>query len=300
MKKEMKKFLAAALICAMSIGLLSGCTGKSDSGSGESADAPKTQEEASAPEETGSAAEQQAPEETQADDEGTIRVVTFFAGSDQWAPVYKEVIDDYMAAHPGVTIVDESQPTSGTQDLFRTKIQSDVAAKTPPDLMLYYNGEESKMPLDSELFVDLKPYMDADPQWSANLKEGAMEAGRSEDGMQYCIPYIGYFEGMFYNKELFDKYDLAEPTSWENIEACIDTFVENDIVPFATSLMKPSYMVEQLILAQVGAEGQKDYFDDSWAPALAAMKDLYDKGAFPADCMTMTISGFFLPMERQL
>ena len=68
MKKEMKKFLAAALICAMSIGLLSGCTGKSDSGSGESADAPKTQEEASAPEETGSAAEQQAPEETQADD----------------------------------------------------------------------------------------------------------------------------------------------------------------------------------------------------------------------------------------
>ena len=157
MKKEMKKFLAAALICAMSIGLLSGCTGKSDSGSGESADAPKTQEEASAPEETGSAAEQQAPEETQADDEGTIRVVTFFAGSDQWAPVYKEVIDDYMAAHPGVTIVDESQPTSGTQDLFRTKIQSDVAAKTPPDLMLYYNGEESKMPLDSELFVDLKP-----------------------------------------------------------------------------------------------------------------------------------------------
>ncbi|NBJ93101.1 ABC transporter substrate-binding protein [Parablautia muri] len=290
MKKEMKKILAAALTCAMSIGLLAGCGGASDSGSGESADAPAT-EEASGQEEMDAADEQQAPEmskESEAEDEGTIRVVTFLAGSDQWAPVYKEVINDYMAAHPGVTIVDESQPTSGTQDLFRTKVQSDVAAKTPPDLMLYYNGEESKMPLDSELFVDLKPYMDADPEWSANLKEGAMEAGRNEDGMQYCIPYIGYFEGMFYNKELFDQYGLEEPTSWENIEACIDVFVENDIVPFATSLMKPSYMVEQLILAQVGAEGQKDYFDNSWAPALAAMKDLYDKGAFPADCMTMT------------
>ncbi len=44
MKKEMKKILATALTCAMSISLLAGCGGGSNSGSGESADAPATEE----------------------------------------------------------------------------------------------------------------------------------------------------------------------------------------------------------------------------------------------------------------
>ena len=60
-------------------------------------------------------------ETTGADNE--IRVVTYFAGSDQWAPVWKEVIADYQAAHPEVRILDESQPTAGANDLFRTKIR---------------------------------------------------------------------------------------------------------------------------------------------------------------------------------
>ena len=97
-------------------------------------------------------------ETTGADNE--IRVVTYFAGSDQWAPVWKEVIADYQAAHPEVRILDESQPTAGANDLFRTKIQSDIAARTPADLILFYNGSDAQMIDDSgmhpleTLFID--------------------------------------------------------------------------------------------------------------------------------------------------
>lgn len=217
----------------------------------------------------------------------SIRVVTFFAGSDQWAPVWKEVVDEYMTANPGVTIVDESQPTSGANDLFRTKVQADIAAKTPADLMLFFNGADGTTVMDSELFVDMKPFMDDDAAWAANLKESAMKAGQA-DGVQYCIPYIGYFEGLLYNKGLFDKYSLAEPTSWENILACIDTFNQNGVTPLAISMAKPSYMCELFILSQVGVDGQKKYFDASWAPAMNSIKTLYEKKAFPPDTMTMS------------
>lgn len=219
--------------------------------------------------------------------ESKIRVVTFFAGSDQWAPVWKDVIADYMEKNPGVTIVDESQPTAGANDLFRTKIQSNIAANSPPDLMLFYNGSDGEMVMDSNLFVDFTSYMEEDPAWASELKPAAMEAGNL-NGYQYCIPYIGYFEGLFYNKALFDRYGLEEPVSWENILASIDVFKKNGITTFATSLEKPSYMTELFILAQVGAKGQKDYFGDSWAPALSAIKQLYDKGAFPPDAMTIS------------
>ena len=229
-------------------------------------------------------------QETAASEEGSakeIRVVTFFAGSDQWAPVWKEVINEYMEEHPDVTIVDESQPTAGANDLLRTKIHSEVAAKTPPDLMLYYNGAEGETMVDSELFVDFTTLMEADADWAGNLKPSAMAAG-NKYGQQYCIPFIGYFEGLYYNKGLFDKFGLAEPTSWENILASVDTFNKNGIATFSTTLAKPNYLIELFILSQVGTEGQKDYFGDSWAPALDAVKQLYEAGAFPPDAMTMS------------
>jgi raffinose/stachyose/melibiose transport system substrate-binding protein len=220
-------------------------------------------------------------------DKEKIRVVTFFAGSDQWAPVWKEVIADYQQQNPKVQIVDESQPTSGANDLFRTKIQTEIAAKTPPDLLLFFNGADGQAIVDSGLYVDWTSYMQADTAWSANLKAGAMEAG-NQNGVQYCIPFVGYYEGLIYNKALFDKFGLAEPTTWANILASIDTFKANGITPFATSLAKPSYLVEALILAQAGPQGQQRYFDASWAPALNAVADLYTRGAFPPDALTMT------------
>ncbi len=276
MKKAFRP-LALLMACLLALGLLAACGGAASSA--PAADAPEGTSAQPAASEAEGGGEPAAG--------GTVRVVTFFAGSDQWAPVWKEVIADYEAANPGVTIVDESQPTSGANDLFRTKIQSDIAANTPPDLMLFFNGADGDMAIDSEMFVDWTPYLAEDTEWSSHLKESPLKAGYA-DGIQYCLPYIGYFEGLFYNKALFDQYELAEPTSWENILACLDTFNENGIVPFATSMAKPTYLVELFLLSQVGAEGQKNYFDPSWGSALEAIKELYDNNAFPPDAMTLT------------
>lgn len=265
--KNVKRTLALFTACALSASLMAGCGGAAGSTGQSSA-------EASA-ETAGNATNSE------------IRVVTFFAGSDQWAPVWKEVIADYMEQNPGVTIIDESQPTAGANDLFRTKVQADVAAGTPADLVLFYNGADMQTLADSGLFVDLNTYLAEDPEWAGNIKDDALAAGQL-DGAQYCIPYIGFYEGLFYNKGLFDQYGLEEPTTWENILACIDTFKENGIAAFAAPLPKASYITEAFILAQVGAEGQQNYFDSSWAPALYCIKELYDKGAFPADAMTMS------------
>ncbi|WP_320977339.1 ABC transporter substrate-binding protein, partial [Enterocloster asparagiformis] len=142
-----------------------------------------------------------------------IRVVTYFAGSDAYAPVWKEVCADYMKDHPGITIVDESQPTSGSNDLFKTKVQADLAAGNPADLVLYYTGEAyTKTFEDSGLFVDFGDILKADPEWAGNFKESPLENVQYQ-GKQYALPFIGYYEGMFYNKALFEQYGLEEPTT---------------------------------------------------------------------------------------
>ncbi len=38
---------------------------------------------------------------------------------------------------------------------------------------------------------------------------------KAEDGVNYCVPVSGFYEGMFVNKDLFDEYGLELPTDWD-------------------------------------------------------------------------------------
>jgi raffinose/stachyose/melibiose transport system substrate-binding protein len=271
--KKMKKIATLAMSTLMLASALTACGGGGEDASGDAGT--KTEANANNSEGGGEAKNEE------------IRVFTFFTGSDVWAPIWSEVTKEYMEANPHITIVDESQPTAGANDLFRTKMNADIAAKTPADLCLFYSGADTKIIADSGLFVDLTEYLEADPEWKGNFNWSAVESQKYE-GVQYCIPFLGYYEGLFYNKALFDQYGLEEPTSWDNILACMETFNANGIVPIATSLAKPSYLIEEFILAYGGEEDHKNYFSDSWAPALDAVKTLYDMKAFPADAMSIS------------
>lgn len=267
------KILAFVLALVMTLGVFAGCQ--------SGAQAPAASSEAA----SGDAA---APSDAApAGEKETIRAFTFFAGSDQWAPVWKQVIADYMAANPNVTIVDESAPTAGANDVFRTKMNSDLAAKTPADVALFYNGVDAKTIAESGLYVAWDDIMAANPDWKAQFSASALESGMV-DGKLYALPYIGFFEGLLYNDKIFKDNGLEPPTSWDNIIAAVDKLSKTDIIPFAGSLLAPSYFLEQFILAQAGPDGQANYFDPSWAPALDALKTIYEKGGFPKDTTTIS------------
>lgn len=61
-------------------------------------------------------------------------------------------------------------------------------------------------------------------------------------------------------------------------------------VPFDQS----HYLIEHTILSAAGPEGQNkgllDGIDPNWEKAYAAMKELYDLGAFPKDAATIDLS----------
>lgn len=275
-----KKLTALLMTLAMTGTLLAGC-GQSST----TADTAETKEE-TATEET--AAEETASADTEETVNEEIRVVTYFAGSDAYAPVWKEVCNDYMADHPGITIVDESQPTSGSNDLFKTKVQADLSAGNPADLVLYYTGEAyTKTFEDTGLFVEFSDILKDDPEWAGNFKESPLENVQYQ-GKQYALPFIGYYEGLFYNKALFDQYGLEEPTSWDNILKANEVFSQNDIVTLAMSLSMPYITTENFIMAAAGKENHRNYFDDSWAIALDCIAELYKNGGLPKDTFTIS------------
>ena len=221
------------------------------------------------------------------DAEETLRVITYFAGSDQWAPTWLEVIAEYQELHPNITINDESVPTAGTNDLFRPKMNADIAAGTPVDVALYFNGSDAEPLYESGLYVTWDQYLADDPEWAAQFNEAALESGLT-NGEQSNLPYIGSFEGLVYNKAIFDEYGLEYPTSWDNIYKAVEVLSETDIIPIANTLLSPTCQLETMLLAYVGPENQQKPLDDSWAGCIDQISKLYQMGAFPADAATIS------------
>jgi len=213
----------------------------------------------------------------------SLRVATSFAGSDPWVQVWTKAIQQFQDENPGVKIVDESTPVN--QEALRTKVKADAATGNLADVLFYFNGSETAILADSNSIVSWEEEFAKDPEWAKQFNAGIVDKVKY-DGKLYALPYIGFYEGLFWNKALFEQHNLEAPSTYEAFMKAVDTFASTDIIPFATSLTTP-YLQEALILSQVGPEGQQQAYDPSWAPALNIFKELNEKNAFPKDSLTL-------------
>ena len=52
-------------------------------------------------------------------------------------------------------------------------------------------------------------------------------------GKWYGVPNYAEYTMVYYNKDLFKKYGIAEPKTFDELTAAMDTFVENKVTPLA-------------------------------------------------------------------
>lgn len=75
-----------------------------------------------------------------------------------------------------------------------------------------------------------KPYME-------KVNEAAL-SGVTVDGQILGMSYTALYGGIFYNREIFDQYNLEIPQSWQEIEEIVEVLENNGITPFATHYME--------------------------------------------------------------
>lgn len=69
-----------------------------------------------------------------------------------------------------------------------------------------------------------------DQPFIKNYYEGAIENGGSYKGKVYEVNLGGVsYSGIYYNKNLFEEYSLAVPTTWSELVAACETFAAADI-----------------------------------------------------------------------
>ncbi len=229
-----------------------------------------------------------APTEAEAKNPVTLMTVSMYGGTDANAGNYQAINEQFMTDYPYITIEDDSQ--SADQD-WKTKIAADFAVGNEPDVIQYFTDANASDVLAADKFVTVEEIKAEYPEYAGDTLDSALAAAANPDGVQRAVPTTGYWEGLFCNKDLFDKYGLELPTDWDKMLKAIEVFKQNDIVPIAVSLNNvPHYWIEFLMLSAAGADGYKTVptsAPEDWCKGLDMFKTLRDLGAFPVDTDTI-------------
>ncbi|MFD0590565.1 ABC transporter substrate-binding protein [Paenibacillus sp. GCM10027627] len=242
---------------------------------------------------TPSASPSESSEPSKAPENVNLRVFSTFGGTDAAREAFQNALTEFEKANPHVKI--NNDVMSANDDGFRTKVNTDMTSGNEPDLLFYFVGADANEIINSGKVAALDEVLDADKAWKDGFAPAALEFTKkaSPDGKTYAIPLTGFFEGLLVNKKLFADNNVELPTDWEKLKAAVTAFKAKGIIPLSGPFDQSHYLIEHFVLAAAGAEGQakglKDGIDPNWEKGLAAMKELYDLGAFPEDAATIDL-----------
>lgn len=216
----------------------------------------------------------------------TLQTVSTFAGTDAAAQTYVDLLKEWEELTQHV-IQDES---AVSDEAWKARVITDFAAGNEPDILFYFAKTADSAALLSRV-VPISEINAAYPD--VHLVESDLIA--ETDGVIYAIPVRAWWEAMFVNVDLFEKYNLPLPTTAENMLHAIDVFQANGIVPISVSFSDiPHYIVEFAILASGSIEQHstrpKTMVDvpPSWIDGMQLLHELFKRGAFADNCIVTT------------
>lgn len=119
-------------------------------------------------------------------------------------------------------------------DNLRNKIKIDLAANNLPDIFYYWAITSLKPMYDANLILDVNEYFAKSPTVKAeNFMKDALDDYTPDGKSTYAVPTEGFKDFLACNKELFQKYNLQYPKTYEELLAVSKVFSDNGIIPMA-------------------------------------------------------------------
>ncbi|MGL5260380.1 MAG: ABC transporter substrate-binding protein [Lachnospiraceae bacterium] len=217
-----------------------------------------------------------------------LKTVSMFGGTDGATKVYNEINNAFMEKNSTVLIEDNSQNSS---EEWKNLVAADFSVGNEPDVLQFFTDATANQIVRTDKFVTVKEIVEVYPEYAKDIYDWALLESQNTDGVSRAIPTVGYWEGLYCNKDLFDKYNIVLPYDWDSLLYAIDVFKSYDVIPIACSLYDvPHYWLENFMLY---TQGYDEYttipmtVEETWIEALDYFSILRNKNAFPDNTDTV-------------
>ncbi|WP_305783170.1 ABC transporter substrate-binding protein [Symbioplanes lichenis] len=148
---------------------------------------------------------------------------------------WNKAIELFKSSHPGVEVKFEEKSFEQIQQNAGMILNSDSA----PDILEYNKGNATAGLLSKQGLLEDLSGEATSRGWDKKLTPSLQTTAKYDadgimgDGNWYGVPNYGEFVMVYYNKDLFDKYKIAVPTTLDEFTAAMDTFVKNKVTPLS-------------------------------------------------------------------
>ena len=223
---------------------------------------------------------------------------------------WKEAMAKFESTHPGVKVEFESKGFEQIRQTASMILNSEEA----PDVMEYNKGNATAGLLSKQgLLTDITS--EAQKRgWDKILGTSLASVcqydqnGIMGSGKWYGVTNYGEFVMVYYNKDMFAKYGVSIPTTLEEFETVMDSFVKKGIVPIALGAAEyPAQQIfYELVLSKADRafinayqlyQGEADFNGPEFTFGAQKMVDWTKKGFFGKAAVGMKAEDMGLAFE---
>lgn len=137
----------------------------------------------------------------------------------------ERVLSVYNERTDGVTV--RFDPKNDTE--YNVQLMTSLQTGTGADIIFLRSFSGGRAVYDGGYLQVLNDDIEALADFPASAKSGWSD----EEGNVYGVPIFGVTHGVYYNKDIFDKYGLEEPTTWAEFIAVCEALKANGVAPLA-------------------------------------------------------------------
>ncbi|MGM8215106.1 ABC transporter substrate-binding protein [Bacillaceae bacterium W0354] len=149
---------------------------------------------------------------------------------------YEKIIEAFEDANPGIKV--KFQPFESTE--YNTILTNAIISGEGPDIAQLRPYSGTKTLADNGDLAKLDDISGID-----SINSDYLDAARGSDGSVYGVPLTLNAGVIFYNKGLFEKYNLEAPTTWDEFMEVSAELKANGITPVAQA-GRAAYLLSML------------------------------------------------------
>ena len=167
--------------------------------------------------------------------------------------LFTKLYDEFQAkySHIKLEVLEDQHET------WTTKIKTMMASKDVTEVFITQPGDFTVF-RNSGIYYDFTDALNSGSEWKNSLYEDAF-ASWTVDGRIYGIPLEGYVEGIYCNMELFRKYNVEIPKTFEELKNVVKVFAQNGVASFAVGA-KDGWPIVMITNYLMDREAGLDFF----------------------------------------
>ncbi|MDF1567256.1 MAG: extracellular solute-binding protein [Spirochaetaceae bacterium] len=150
----------------------------------------------------------------------------------------------FMEANPDIIV--DFQPIKDTE--YDAQLKSSLETGVAADIVFLRSYDSGRQIWDTGKLLPLNDVVPA----LAEFPSAARGAWSTDDGVLYGVPSVGVTHGVYYQKDIFDRYGLEAPVTWDEFLDVCETLKDGGEMVFAQGT-KEGWPLYEVIFSGLGA-----------------------------------------------